>query len=487
MRVTELVIMILYLAICVILAFVSQRKVANAKIGTDEYYVAGRNVGTVVNSIAIIAALGSGGSFMAGLGTIWMLGMPMIFWLTAASPAGFALCTVLVARPLRNSGKYTVTEFLTERFDSYYVKIAVPVIFIIGLSIYLMAQMKAGGLIASYITGLPYEWGLVITCLVFIFYVSTGGMLAVTWTNLLQGGMMLLLTCVITVAGVLYLDQGVVASLQEVTKANMQLGSVGAVLPVVACIGSFVSWVSAPSIMPHLVMRIFTSKDVYSGRLSLNIGMLFYGLMMFASVVVILPHVPSLGAEVLSSTAPDMWMLLIMSKFFGPFLVGVFTAGIMAAVMSTTDAILLACSASFAYDIYGKVINKKASQKQLLRAATISTWVIGIVVMLLSLNPHPFLIMLYTAAIGLISSSLLAPMILGIWWKRANTIGASVSMTVGAVLFMYLYIALNMPYTTEILVALPVAFLTMTLVSLFTSPPPPEVAQRMEKYHVDAV
>jgi len=413
--------------------------------------------------------------------------MPMIFWLTAASPAGFALSTVLVARPLRNSGKYTVTEFLTERFDSYYIKIAVPVIFIIGLSIYLMAQMKAGGLIASYITGLPYEWGLVITCLVFIFYVSTGGMLAVTWTNLLQGGMMLLLTCVITVAGVLYLDQGVVASLQEVTKANMQLGSVGAVLPVVACIGSFVSWVSAPSIMPHLVMRIFTSKDVYSGRLSLNIGMLFYGLMMFASVFAILPHVPSLGAEVLSSTAPDMWMLLIMSKFFGPFLVGVFTAGIMAAVMSTTDAILLACSASFAYDIYGKVINKKASQKQLLRAATISTWVIGIVVMLLSLNPHPFLIMLYTAAIGLISSSLLAPMILGIWWKRANTIGASVSMTVGAVLFMYLYIALNMPYTTEILVALPVAFLTMTLVSLFTSPPPPEVAQRMEKYHVDAV
>ncbi|MFP3361609.1 Na+:solute symporter, partial [Planococcus sp. SIMBA_143] len=74
-----------------------------------------------------------------------------------------------------------------------FFKIAIPIVIIIGSAMYLMSQMTAGGLIASYVTGLSYEWGLVIIVLVFIFYVSLGGMLAVTWTNILQGALMIFL------------------------------------------------------------------------------------------------------------------------------------------------------------------------------------------------------------------------------------------------------------------------------------------------------
>ncbi|MFZ5633339.1 MAG: sodium:solute symporter family protein [Bacillota bacterium] len=487
MRTTELVIMILYIAFCVLLAFITQRKVAQAASGTDEYYVAGRNIGLGVNSIAIMAALGSGGSFMAGIGTIWKLSLPTIAWMTVASICGFSLASILVARPLRNSGKYTVTEFLSERYEGLFIKIAVPIILIIGSAIYLMSQMKAGGLIASYITGLSYEWGLVITAAVFILYVSTGGMLAVTWTNVLQGSMMIFLISLMVIGGVSYVDKGILTAFAGVTNNFAQLGKAGVALPVAAAIGSFVSWFTAPSVIPHLVMRIFTARDVHSARLSLNIGMLIYAALMFTSVIALIPHVPLLGAETLKKTASDMWMLLIAAKFFGPVVVGIITAGIMSAVMSTTDALLLACSASFAYDIYGKVINPKATQKQLLRAATISTWVIGVLVMLITMKPHPFLIVLYTAAVGFMVSGLFAPMVLGIWWKRANTTGATVSMVVGSVLFMVLFLSKKMPYTTEILIALPVALITMIVVSSLTSPPAPEVIRRMEQYHAGTV
>lgn len=486
MKTTELVIMILYMAFCVLLAFITQRKVAQAASGTDEYYVAGRNIGLAVNSIAILAALGSGGSFMAGIGTIWKLGLPTIAWMTVAAICGFSLASILVARPLRNSGKYTVTEFLSERYEGLFIKIAVPIILIIGSAIYLMSQMKAGGLIASHITGLSYQWGLVITAAVFILYVSTGGMLAVTWTNVLQGSMMILLISCMVIGAVAYLDKGMLTAFAGVAKDYGQLGKVGVALPMAAAIGSFVSWFAAPSVIPHLVMRIFTARDVYSARLSLNIGMLIYGVLMFASLA-LLPHIPSLGADVMKKTSSDMWMLLIAAKFFGPVIVGIITAGIMSAVMSTTDALLLACSASFAYDIYGKVINPKATQKQLLWAATISTWVIGVLVMLITMKPHPFLIVLYTAAVGFMVSGLFAPMVLGIWWKRANTIGATVSMVVGSLLFMVLFLSKKMPYTTEILVALPVALVTMIVVSSLTSPPAPEVIRKMEQYHAGTV
>ena len=98
------------------------------------------------------------------------------------------LASILVAKPLRNSRKVTVSEFLEHRYErSKVIKIAVPLVIIIGSGMYLMSQMKAGGLITSYVTGLSYEWGLIIIALVFIMYVSMGGMLAVTWTNLLQG------------------------------------------------------------------------------------------------------------------------------------------------------------------------------------------------------------------------------------------------------------------------------------------------------------
>ncbi|MBF7082751.1 sodium:solute symporter family protein [Desulfallas sp. Bu1-1] len=487
MKTTEFIIMILYIGFCIFLAFYTQRKISSSASGTDEYYVAGRRIGLAVNSIAILAALGSGGSFMAGIGTNFKLGLPTLAWMTVASICGFALASILVAKPLRNSGKYTVTEFLTERYNSRFIQVMVPIILIIGSGIYLMSQMKAGGLIASYITGLSYEWGLVIIALVFILYVSLGGMLAVTWTNVLQGALMILLILLIVIGGLVNAGQGPISFFASTTKEYEHLGKLGVALPLAAGIGAFVSWFTAPSVIPHLVMRVFTAKDVYSARLSMNIGMLIYGTLMFTSLIVILPFVPELGADTLKNTASDMWLLLIANKFFGPFIMGIITAGIMAAVMSTTDALLLACSASFAYDLYGKVINTKASQKQLLRAATISTWVIGILVMLITLKPHPFLIVLYTAAVGFMASGLFPPMVLGIWWKRANTIGASVSMVVGSVLFMILFLGFDMPYNTEILIALPVSMLTMLVVSSLTEKPSEETIAKMEQYHTGII
>ncbi|MEB1806502.1 MAG: sodium/solute symporter [Bacillaceae bacterium] len=483
MKTVELSIMIAYLLFLVVLGFISQYKISKSTSSIDEYYVAGRKIGTGVNSLAMLAALGSGGSFMAGAGTIWNLGFPFLAWMTVGSIVGFSVASVLVAKPLRNSQKFTVSEFINDRYGGQFFKIAIPVVIIIGSAMYLMSQMRAGGLIASYVTGFSYEWGLVIITLVFIFYVSLGGMLAVTWTNILQGFMMIFLISSIVIAGIYHLPIGWSSFLIEATVANPALGVVGATVPVAAYLGAFITWATAVCVTPHLVMRIFTASNVRSAKLSLNISMLIFGILMLGATLVVVPYIPTLDATALQNNAPDMWLLLVANEFFGPIIMGIITAGIMAAVMSSTDALLLAVSSAFAYDLYKGVLSPNASHKQVLRASVIFTWIVGIAVMLLTLNPPPFLIVLYTAAVGFMVSALFSPLVLGIWWKRATQQGAIWGLLVGGVSFMVLFLGFSMPFNSEILIALPLSLVTMFVVSYLGKQPSQEVVKKMDAYH----
>ncbi|WP_209123138.1 sodium:solute symporter [Alkalihalobacillus sp. BA299] len=483
MKTVELTIMVAYLLFLVILGLITQQRIAKSNTSIDDYYVAGRNIGTGVNSLAMLAALGSGGSFMAGVGTIWSLGFPFLAWMTVGSIVGFSIASILVAKPLRNSRKFTVSEFINDRYGGTFFKVAIPLVIIIGSAMYLMSQMRAGGLIASYVTGFSYEWGLVIITLVFIFYVSLGGMLAVTWTNILQGFMMIFLILSIVIAGIYHLPVGWPSFLMEATVANPALGVVGATVPVAAYIGAFITWATAVCVTPHLVMRIFTAQNARSAKLSLNISMLIFGLLMLGATLVVVPYVATLEAAALQNYAPDMWLLLIANEFFGPIFMGIITAGIMAAVMSSTDALLLAVSSAFAYDLYKGFFSPEASHKQVLRASVIFTWVVGIAVMLLTLNPPPFLIVLYTAAVGFMVSALFSPLVLGIWWKRSTRKGAVWSLLVGGVSFMILFLGFSMPYNSEILIALPLSLVTMFIISSLGKQPSQEVIRKMDEYH----
>ncbi|MCM3584996.1 sodium:solute symporter family protein [Mesobacillus maritimus] len=484
MRITETVIMIIYLLFCILLGVLSQRRISSSNQGIDEYYAAGRNIGTGMNSLAMLAALGSGGSFMAIVGTAWNLGIPFIGWMVVGSCVGFPLASILVARQLRNSKKITVSEFIEDRYKgSNFLKIAVPIIIIIGSGMYLMSQMKAGGLMTSYVTGLNYEWGLVIISIVFFLYVSMGGMLAVTWTNILQGLLLSLLTILLVVAGIINLPIGWGEFLKSATEQNAALGIAGGTVPIAGYIGAFLTWATAVCVTPHLIMRVFTASTIKSAKLSLNISMLIFGLLMASTIFVIVPYVPTLGETVLQSNPSDMWMLLIAENFFGPLLMGIIAAGVLAAVMSSTDALLLAISSSVAYDLYKGVVKPDATRTQILKVSGIATWIIGIFVMILTLNPPPFLIVLYTAAVGFMVSSFFSPIVLGIWWKRTNNIGAIAGLISGSVSFMIAFLFFDLPYNSEILIGLPISLLVTIVVSSLTEKPSKEVISRMESYH----
>jgi Na+/proline symporter len=188
-------------------------------------------------------------------------------------------------------------------------------------------------------------------------------------------------------------------------------------------------WATAIPVIPHIVMRVFTAKDGHSAQLSLNIAMLAYSAMILAAVLAIVP-VGKLGFPNLDD-ADQVFLQVIQSEF--PAVVrGIVVAAVLAAVMSTTDALLLACSSAIAHDLLGDFLRRRASDTTTAMIRIGSAWAVGILALYWALSPPELLVQFYTAGIGLLSAGLFVPTVAGLWWKRANRAGGVAALLAGA-------------------------------------------------------
>ena len=273
-----------YLVACIGIGILASKKVMGSR---DEYWVAGRRIGTVVNSMAIMAALASGGSIIGVMGLAYAQGIPATLALFGGAVVGFPLASILVARPLRNFGKFTITDFLGFRYPHALVRYLVPILIVAAFTIYIVAQLKAAGITAEALLGIPYNTALALATVVFIIYVSFGGMVAITWTDVIQGFLMLFV-----IAGTALVLVWQVGSpfeiMSQATAVAPELGQV-AHRPVSGYLGYFIIWATAIPVIPHIVMRVFTARDAESARLSLNLAMIVYSVMILAAVLAIVP------------------------------------------------------------------------------------------------------------------------------------------------------------------------------------------------------
>jgi sodium/pantothenate symporter len=310
--------------------------------------------------------------------------------------------------------------------------------------------MKAAGITAAVLLGLDYEVALTLATLVFISYVSIGGMLAVTWTDVFQGALMLLVMVGAAVA--LVWQAGSPATiLTTAVEAAPSLGTLRE-QPLGSYLGSFVIWATAIPIIPHIVMRVFTARDARGARLSLNIAMLMYAVMILAGVMAIAP-VGRISFPDLADA--DMVFLRVMEAEFPPLFRGLAVAAVLAAVMSTTDALLLACSSAIAHDLLGSRITRLESPVAAHRVAIGAAWVVGLVAMGLAYSPPALISQFYTAAIGLLTAGLFVPTIAGLWWTKANTAGGVAALLTGPLVYLAVHFTPGAPPLSAILVALP--------------------------------
>jgi sodium/pantothenate symporter len=473
----ERALVLAYLGGCILIGILASRRVLGSR---EEYWVAGRSVGTLVNAMAIMATLASGGSIIGVMGLAYQQGIPATLALFAGAVLGFPLASILVARPLRNFGKYTITDFLAFRYPSAVVKFLVPTLIVLSFTAYTVAQMKAAGITANALLGIPYDIALTLSAVVFILYVSVGGMVAVTWTDVFQGTLMLFL--ILGVAFTLLLQVGSPVELMtEATRVAPELGSV-ANQSAAGYIGYFVIWASAISIIPHIVMRVFTAKDAGRARLSLNLAMVVYSIMILAAVLAIVPvgkiQFPGLADA-------DQVFLKIMETRFPPFARGLAVAAVLAAVMSTTAGLLLACSSAVAHDLLEGFAGLKLTEKASSWIQIGSAWVIGALALYWAYSPPELISEFYTAAVGLISAGLFVPTVAGLWWKKANLAGGLAALVTGAVVYGLLQFGLITLPASPILVALPASALAMWIGGRLGAPEKPVMLEQIGRLHGD--
>lgn len=472
----ERVVVILYLVGCILIGILASRRVLSSR---DEYWVAGRRIGTFVNSMAIMAALASGGSILGVMGYAYKKGIPATLALFAGAVVGFPLAAILVARPLRNFGRFTITDFMSHRYPGRVVRIGVPIVIVLAFTVYIVAQMKAAGIAAETLLGIPYDQAVTLATLIFVLYVSVGGMLAITWTDVIQGVLMV----AVVVGTALFLmgrTGSPVSILEGATTISPALGA-AADKPLSVDLGSFLIWATAVPVIPHIVMRVYSAKDAHGARMSLNVAMMVYSVVILAAVLIIVPVGKMLHPNLAGS---DEIFLKVMQSEFSPLVRGLAVAAVLAAVMSTTDALLLACSSAVAHDLLGSYLDKKkVSEKAMGRINVAVVWVVGLAAMVLAYRPPQLITQHYTAAIGFLSAALFVPVLAGLWWKRANALAGMVAFVIGAAVYLVVHFWPDTPAYSEILYALPASAVAMFLCGRFGTPDSPAKISEIARLH----
>ncbi len=472
----ERVLVVVYLLACTGIGVAMSRRVLTSR---DEYWVAGRSIGPWVNAMAIMAALASGGSIVGVMGYAYNAGIPATLALFAGAVVGFPLASILVARPLRRFGKFTITDFLAWRYPHPIIRVGVPLLIVASFTMYIVAQMKAAGITAETLLGIPYDTSLTLATLVFVLYVSVGGMHAITWTDVVQGTMMVLV--VLGTAALLMARNGSPAEVfQAGVQAAPELGKV-AQRSFTTDLGSFLVWALAIPIVPHVVMRVYTARDAHGARLSLNLAMVFYSAVILAAVMIIVPVGKVLYPELGDS---DQIFLKLMQSEFDPVTRGLAVAAVLAAVMSTTDALLLACSSAIAHDLIATAWGTDLSSRAISRINIAVVWAVGLLAMYLAYSPPELITAYYTDAIGALSAGLFVPVVAGLWWKRANLAGGVGSFLCGTGVYVASVVLSDaLPKRSGILIALPVSCLVMWLCGRYARRDPASIIEGVAQLH----
>ncbi len=267
--------------------------------------------------------------------------------------------------------------------------------------------------------------------------------------------------------------------MSQATAVAPELGQVKH-LPVSSYLGYFIIWATAIPVIPHIVMRVFTAKDAESARLSLNLAMLVYSVMILAAVLAIVP-VGRIDFPGLQDA--DQLFLRVMETQFPPLIRGIAVAAVLAAVMSTTDALLLACSSSIAHDILGGFLRDRASERTLSFVRIGSTWVIGTAALFWAFSPPELITQFYTAGVGVLSASLFVPTIAGLWWKKANLAGGVGAVFLGAVVYVLVQAGVIDIGLAPVVVALFASAAAMLLGGLFGPRESAEMIEQIEALH----
>ncbi len=461
---------------------------------TKEFYVAGGGVSPLANGLATAADWMSAASFISMAGLISFSGYDGSVYLMGWT-GGYVLLALLLAPYLRKFGKFTVPDFIGDRYYSNVARsVAVFCALIVSFT-YVAGQMRGVGLVFSRFLEVDITTGVIIGMIIVLFYAVLGGMKGITYTQVAQ-------YCVLIFA---FMVPAIFISIQMtgIPIPQIGFGSTGAdgiylldkldglhrdlgfheytsgsksKLDVFFITAALMVGTAG---LPHVIVRFFTVKKVSDARKSAGWALLFIAILyttapaiaVFARTNLIetvsnkpykqLPPwvenwentglmkfddknkdglVQYVADPIINELSVDKDIMVLANPEIADlpnWVIALVAAGGLAAALSTAAGLLLVISASVSHDLIKKMINPKISEKGELVAARISAIVAVSIAGYFGINPPDFVAATVALAFGLAAASFFPAIILGIFVKRMNKEGAVAGMVIGMLCMLY--------------------------------------------------
>jgi sodium/proline symporter len=404
-------------------------------------------------------------------------------WDAIGCVSGIILYWLVIAEKLRIqselSGSITLPDFFAAKFSNLQkpLRLTATLIIIFFFTFYLAAQFNGAGKVLNVTFDIPNEFGILIGTVVIVFYTMMGGFLAVAWTDLIQGIIMIGALVILPVVGLIEimeqhhsLDSALASAGTDFT--DVTGGTTG--WAAFAVIISGLSWGLGYMGQPHLLTRFMSIN--HSGNIKISrriayvwaipgftgalviglVGMVYYGQGAFEDVENVMPQ--------LANDLLPQW------------LAGIFISGAIAAMMSTADSQLLVITSSVIEDIYHKTLgNQEVTEKKLLYLSRIITIVVGALGLLISITSKDLVFAMVSYAWAGLGSSFGPTLLMTLWWKKTTGKGVLAGMVTGTLATIIWSSFPEMDaFLSSRLIAWVAAFLAVFLVSLFSSKEKPQ-------------
>lgn len=470
----------LWMVMLLIIAYLARKRIilrASPKEFLEAYFVGGRAMGWLVIGLSASITTYSMGTFIGwpGLCRIFGYAGP---WMSPAQGFLPLLIFLMLGRKLaivaRRIKAVTPMDIIGRRFESKVVEIVGAMLTIIFLACYVLPQFLGGARIFEATTGFPYRYALVIFIVLCAIYTALGGFAGEAWTDTVQGiiGAALFGILIASVAVIV----GQFGGLIRVSEALKEISpTLIRPTPTLFNLGvSFIILIGLGIIsLPHSAVRAMAYKDIKALRYGIIIGLIWCAIANWICPLLgVLSRIffPELAVGDLA--VPSM----IEMAMVNPVLIGLMIAVPLAAGLTTIDSMLLIVSSTFVKNIC-MCVKPDIKPETTKKLVYLSIAVTSAFVIYAALYPPPFLEWIVLYAIGGLIATYFAPLIYGLYWKRANKYGALASMIGGTAAYIISDYYLK-PYLHGFHVVVPafiVANLLFVGVSLITPKPSREV------------
>ena len=462
---------------------------------TKEFYVAGGGVGAWANGMATAADWMSAASFISMAGIISFAGYDGAVYLMGWT-GGYVLLALLLAPYLRKFGKFTVPEFIGDRYYSNNARLVAVFCALLVSFTYVAGQMRGVGIVFSRFLEVDINTGVIIGMLIVLFYAVLGGMKGITYTQVAQYCVLIFAFMVpaifisIQMTGNPIPQLGFGSEISDGTSTylldkldnlNVELGFneyTDNTKPLIDIFAITLALMVGTAGLPHVIVRFFTVKKVADARKSAGIALLLIAILYTTAPAVAAFARTNLLETISTKSYSDIpqwfkkWENTGLIKFddldndgmidytnddsnelyvdrdimvlanpeianLPNWVVALVAAGGLAAALSTAAGLLLVISASVSHDLIKRVYYPEISEKGELVAARISAFFAVCIAGYFGINPPGFVAAVVALAFGLAAASFFPAIVMGIFYKKMNKDGAICGMLAGIGLMLF--------------------------------------------------